>query len=43
VDNFGVITRLDEMGYTPDTQVQCHLNGEFMLLSISRIAAAVWL
>jgi hypothetical protein len=34
VDNFEVIARLDEMGYAPDTKVQCHLDGEFMLLSI---------
>jgi hypothetical protein len=34
VDNFEVLTRLDEMGYTPDTKVQCSLDGEFMLLSI---------
>ena len=34
VDNFEVMTRLDDMGYGPGTQVQCHLDGEFMLLSI---------
>ena len=34
VDNFEVLARLDEMGYTPDTQVQCHHDAEFMLLSI---------
>jgi hypothetical protein len=34
VDNFEVVARLDEMGYTPDTKVQCSLDGEFMLLSI---------
>ncbi len=34
VDNFEVVHRLDEMGYTPETQVQCHLDDEFMLLSI---------
>jgi hypothetical protein len=34
VDNFEILTRLDDMGYGPDTQVQCHLDGEFMLLSI---------
>ena len=34
VDNFEVLARLDEMGYGPDTQVQCHLDAEFMLLSI---------
>jgi hypothetical protein len=34
VDNFEVLARLDEMGYGPDTPVQCHLDEEFMLLSI---------
>jgi hypothetical protein len=34
VDNFEVLARLDEMGYGPDTQVQCHHDAEFMLLSI---------
>ena len=34
VDNFEVLARLDEMGYTPETQVQWHSDGEFMLLSI---------
>ena len=34
MDNFEVLARLDEMGYTPDTQVQCHHDAEFMLLSI---------
>jgi len=34
VDNFEVIERLDSLGYGPDTQVQCHLDGEFMSLSI---------
>jgi hypothetical protein len=34
VDNFEVLARLDEMGYGPDTQVHCHLDAEFMLLSI---------
>jgi hypothetical protein len=34
VDNFEVLVRLDEMGYGPDTQVQCHHDAEFMLLSI---------
>ena len=33
VDNFEVLARLDEMGYTPDTQVQCHHDAEFMLLT----------
>ena len=35
VDNFEVLARLDEMGYGPDTQVQCHHDAEFMLLSHS--------
>lgn len=34
VDNFEVMERLDSLGYGPDTQVQCHLDSEFMLLSI---------
>jgi hypothetical protein len=34
VDNFEVLARLDEMGYGPDTEVQCHHDAEFMLLSI---------
>jgi hypothetical protein len=34
VDNFEIMERLDSMGYGPDTQVQCYLDGEFMLLSI---------
>jgi hypothetical protein len=34
VDNFQVLERLDAMGYTPDTKVQCSLDSEFMLLSI---------
>lgn len=34
VDNFEVLTRLDEMGYSPDTECQCFLDGEFMLLSV---------
>jgi hypothetical protein len=34
MDNFEILARLDEMGYTPDTQVQCHHDAEFMLLSI---------
>jgi hypothetical protein len=34
VDNFEVLARLDEMGYGPDTKVQCHHDAEFMLLSI---------
>ena len=34
VDNFEIIERLDSLGYSPDTEVQCHLDGEFMSLSI---------
>jgi len=34
VDNFEVLERLDSLGYGPDTQVQCKLDNEFMLLSI---------
>jgi hypothetical protein len=34
VDNFEILARLDEMGYTSDTKVQCHHDAEFMLLSI---------
>jgi hypothetical protein len=34
VDNFEILTQLDDMGYGPTTKVQCHLDGEFMLLSI---------
>jgi hypothetical protein len=34
VDNFEILTRLDDMGYGPDTQVQCSLDPEFMSLSI---------
>lgn len=34
VDNFEVIERLDSLGYRPDTPVQCHLDDEFMSLSI---------
>ena len=34
VDNFEVCERLDSLGYGPDTEVQCHLDAEFMSLSI---------
>jgi hypothetical protein len=34
VDNFEVMERLENLGYTPDTKVQCHLDAEFMSLSI---------
>ena len=34
VDNFEVMERLENLGYGPDTKVQCHLDEEFMALSI---------
>jgi hypothetical protein len=34
VDNFEVCERLDSLGYGPETEVQCHLDAEFMSLSI---------
>ncbi len=34
VDNFEVFERLDSMGFSPDTKVQCSLDPEFMTLSI---------
>ena len=34
VDNFEVMERLDFLGYDPGTEVQCHLDAEFMSLSI---------
>ena len=34
VDNFEVMERLDSLGYGPDTEVQCHLDAQFMSLSI---------
>jgi len=34
VDNFEVMERLDSLGYKPETPVQCHLDTEFMSLSI---------
>jgi len=34
VDNFEILERLDSLGYEPDTSVQCHLDHEFMVLSI---------
>ena len=34
VDNFEVLERLDSLNYGPDTEVQCHLDPEFMSLSI---------
>jgi hypothetical protein len=33
-DNFEILERLDSLGYRPNTSVQCHLDGEFMLLNI---------
>jgi hypothetical protein len=30
VDNFEVMERLENLGYGPDTKVQCHLDDEFM-------------
>jgi hypothetical protein len=34
VDNFEVMERLDSLGYGPGTEVQCHLDPEFLSLSI---------
>jgi hypothetical protein len=34
IDNFEVLERLDALGYPPETPVQCHLDSEFMSLSI---------
>jgi len=34
VDNFEVMERLDSLNYRPDTEVQCHLDPDFMSLSI---------
>jgi hypothetical protein len=34
LDNFEVLERLDSLGYKPETQVHCHLDSEFMSLSI---------
>ena len=34
VDNFEVLEKLDSLGYGPDTEVQSHLDAEFMLVSI---------
>ena len=34
VDNFEVLERLDSLGYDSDTQVQCHLDPDFLSLSI---------
>jgi hypothetical protein len=34
VDQWEVLDRLENLGYTPETKVQCHLDTEFMSLSI---------
>jgi len=34
IDNFEIMERLDSLGYPPETPVQCHLDSEFMSLSI---------
>ncbi len=34
VDNFEVIEKLDSLGYGPDTEVQCSVDPDFMMLSI---------
>jgi hypothetical protein len=34
IDNFEVLERLDSLAYPPETPVQCHLDSEFMSLSI---------
>jgi hypothetical protein len=34
IDNFEVMERLDSLGYPAETPVQCHLDSEFMSLSI---------
>jgi hypothetical protein len=34
IDNFEVLERLDSLGYPSETPVQCHLDSEFMNLSI---------
>jgi len=34
VDNFEILERLDSLGYGPDTQVQCSIDQEFMMLNI---------
>jgi hypothetical protein len=34
VDNFEILTRMDDMGYGPETEVQCSLDPEFMSMSI---------
>jgi hypothetical protein len=34
VDNFEVLERLDSLGFKPETRVQCHVDDEFMSISI---------
>jgi hypothetical protein len=34
IDNFEIMEKLDSLGYDRDTQVQCHLDAEFMVVSI---------
>ena len=34
VDNFEVLEKLDSLGYSPDTEVQCSVDQDFMMLSI---------
>jgi hypothetical protein len=34
IDNFEVLVRLDDLGYSHETPVQCHLDSEFMVISI---------
>ena len=34
IDNFQIMEKLDSLGYDRDTQVQCHLDAEFMEVSI---------
>jgi hypothetical protein len=34
IDNFEVLQRLDDLGYPPETPVQCHLDPEFMSISL---------
>jgi hypothetical protein len=34
VDNFEVLERLDSLGFNPETRVQCHVDDEFMSISI---------
>ncbi len=34
VDNVEIMKRMDSLGYSPETEVQCRLDGEFMMLNI---------